>query len=77
MQQGGDAEDVVVADVRQRALHDALAALQTSVPLERVPRPLTGYAVEHVHLPDPGDRSHFNIFVARDNSAGVFMLACK
>ena len=54
MQQGGDAEDVVFADVGHGAFDDALAALQTPVALERIPRSLTFDAMEHVHLLDPG-----------------------
>lgn len=56
MQQGGDAEDVVVADVRHGALDDALTALQTSVALKRVPRCIAVDPVEHVQLPDPGNQ---------------------
>lgn len=54
VQQGRDAEDVIVTDVRHGAFDDALAALQTPVALERIPRPLTVDPMEHVQLPDPG-----------------------
>lgn len=53
MQQSGDAEDVVVTDVGHGAFDDALAALQTSVALERIPRSLAVDPMEHVQLPDP------------------------
>lgn len=54
VQQGRDTEDVVVTDVGHGALDDALAALQTPVALERIPRSLTVGPMEHVQLPDPG-----------------------
>lgn len=53
VQQSGDAEDVVVTDVGHGAFDDALAALQTSVALERIPRSLAVDPMEHVQLPDP------------------------
>ena len=53
MQQSGDTEDVVVTDVGHGAFDDALAALQTSVALERIPRSLAVDPMEHVQLPDP------------------------
>lgn len=54
VQQSGDAEDVIVTDVGDGAFDDALAALQTPVALERIPRSLTVVSMEHVQLPDPG-----------------------
>lgn len=56
VQQGRDAEDVVVADVRHGALDDALTALQTPVALKRVPCCITVDPVEQVQLPDPGNQ---------------------
>lgn len=53
VQQSGDAEDVVVTDVGHGAFNDALAALQTAVTLERVPRSFTFAPVENIHLTDP------------------------
>lgn len=53
VQQSRDAEDVVLTDVSHGAFDDVLAALQTSVALERIPRSLTVDPVEHVELPDP------------------------
>lgn len=37
MQHGGDTEDVILADFRHGRLDDALAVLQTAVPLEGLP----------------------------------------
>lgn len=54
VQQSGDAEDVVVADVGHGAFHNTLAALQTSVALERIPRSFAVDPMEYVHLSDPG-----------------------
>lgn len=54
VQQSRDAEDVIVTDVRHGAFDDTLAALQTPVALERIPRPLAVDPMEHVQLPDPG-----------------------
>lgn len=53
MQQSRHAEDVVVADIGHGAFHDALAALQTTVALERIPRSLAVDPMEHVQLTDP------------------------
>lgn len=56
VQQSRDAEDVAVADLRQGALDDALAALQAAVALEGVPRPLPLHPMEHLHLAEPGNQ---------------------
>lgn len=53
VQQSRDAEDVVDADVGHGVFYDALAALQTSVALERIPRFLSIDPMEYVQLPDP------------------------
>lgn len=54
MKQSRDAEDVAVTDLRYGAFDDAVAAFQTPVALEGVPRPLALHPVEHVHLSEPG-----------------------
>lgn len=54
VKQSRDAEDVAVADLRYGAFDDAVAAFQTPVALEGVPRPLALHPVEHVHLSEPG-----------------------
>lgn len=54
VQQSRDTEDVVVTDVGHGAFYDALAALQTPVALERIPRSFAIGPMEHVQLPDPG-----------------------
>lgn len=54
VQQSRDTEDVVVTDVGHGTFDDTLAALQTAVTLERIPRSLTINPMEHVQLSDPG-----------------------
>lgn len=54
VQQRGDAKDVAVTDVRYGAFDDALAAFQTPVALEGVPRSLALHPVEHFHLSELG-----------------------
>lgn len=54
MQQGRDAKDVAVTDIRYGAFDDALAAFQTPVALEGIPGSLTLNPVEHFHLAEPG-----------------------
>lgn len=54
MQQSGDTEDIVVADVGHGTFDDVLAGLQTAVTLERIPRSLAIDPVEYVQLSDPG-----------------------
>lgn len=47
VQQGRGTEDVLFTDVGHGALYDALAVLQTSIALERIPCLLSHVSVEH------------------------------
>lgn len=54
VQQSRGAEDVLLTDIGHWAFYDALAVLQTSVALERIPRSLTVGPEEHFQLSDTG-----------------------
>lgn len=56
MKQSRDAEDVAVTDLCYGAFDDAVAAFQTPVALEGVPRSFALHPVEHVHLSEPRDQ---------------------
>lgn len=56
VQQCRDAEDVAVTDIGYGAFDDALAAFQTPVALECIPRSLTLNPVEHFQPAEAGDQ---------------------